>query len=637
MIDRDAIVRSMCMMHGRAPVEVIATDADGGRTAIISNDGDAIDRMIHEIDNVQTVTMSSRFTLKKSCKLPHFGTVTKNPDLCTDSDSSLSLPLWLVVDIENANDAMVHYVTGYLSRNNFPAPVVGRCGSCYQVMYRLDPAQYAQGENILQDVLHVMQLICDGLWPRAAVTPRVLTQIPLYGVGDAEIVSDYRENSTIPVVNRRTLDLFVSANSPRSIPMPGPVTCYRDDRDVDWADWMNNCGAKYCMLPPVDDYKRALVSCARDMYDTSGDWPAVIVWGNGKIAFYSLRGDGVDNWQAYCNVYSPGRYEVPEPQKKYYNRDRGDGTTVYSGGPCMETWGDFDVDDYFRPDLYIPTGIHTIDSLMGGLARGTLTVITGIPSYGKSTLVSQMTLNMIDDGYRACYYSGELGRKKLYQWLIQQAAGEVTAVDDPMRRGQYCIPRDIAVRVGKWTSDKLYRYCHERGGNGGAQMLETLERTMEEDRIDCYVIDNLMSIDLADLRRGSKTEAQEAFVTKLEHLAAKYKVAIILVAHPTKSSGWMRKNDISGSAAIQGAAAHIMIMHRKCEDLIADMVRNYKYRQEDINNLFPEGVSNLLEIAKVRDGSGQGTFVPLCYSPRSKTYYEPDGDMRPRVYGWQNV
>ena len=48
--------------------------------------------------------------------------------------------------------------------------------------------------------------------------------------------------------------------------------------------------------------------------------------------------------------------------------------------------------------------------MLGGLAEGELTIMTGKRGEGKSTLSGQIALNLVNDDIPICYYSGELNK-----------------------------------------------------------------------------------------------------------------------------------------------------------------------------------------------------------------------------------
>ena len=49
--------------------------------------------------------------------------------------------------------------------------------------------------------------------------------------------------------------------------------------------------------------------------------------------------------------------------------------------------------------------------------------MSGKRGEGKSTILSQTTLNVIDQGHKVGFYSGELSAFRFQQWLFGQAAG----------------------------------------------------------------------------------------------------------------------------------------------------------------------------------------------------------------------
>ena len=60
----------------------------------------------------------------------------------------------------------------------------------------------------------------------------------------------------------------------------------------------------------------------------------------------------------------------------------------------------------------IKTMIPALDETIGGVAEGAITVFTGKPGSGKSTLTGQLLLNAIEQGCSVCAYSGELTKER---------------------------------------------------------------------------------------------------------------------------------------------------------------------------------------------------------------------------------
>ena len=74
---------------------------------------------------------------------------------------------------------------------------------------------------------------------------------------------------------------------------------------------------------------------------------------------------------------------------------------------------------------FIKTGVNTIDRKMRGLKKGFVTCLSGLRACGKSSIISQMTVEAVQQGYRVALFSGELEpRKNTYKWLTPCKAQE---------------------------------------------------------------------------------------------------------------------------------------------------------------------------------------------------------------------
>ena len=70
----------------------------------------------------------------------------------------------------------------------------------------------------------------------------------------------------------------------------------------------------------------------------------------------------------------------------------------------------------------IPTGFKTIDEKLLGFATGSLSIITGYNSNGKSTLINQMCIaESLSKGYKVFAYSPELTNTCFKRWLSNLA------------------------------------------------------------------------------------------------------------------------------------------------------------------------------------------------------------------------
>ena len=107
---------------------------------------------------------------------------------------------------------------------------------------------------------------------------------------------------------------------------------------------------------------------------------------------------------------------------------------------------------------------------------------------------------------------------------------------------------------------------------------------------------------------------QSQFVEHLETFAKQCNIHIIFVAHPRKSQGFLRLDDVSGSNDIVNRVDNAIIMHRVNTDFKRLSQEMFKWSAD--NELYK--CDNVIEIAKDRDGGVQDEFIPLHFEKESK-------------------
>lgn len=275
----------------------------------------------------------------------------------------------------------------------------------------------------------------------------------------------------------------------------------------------------------------------------------------------------------------------------------------------------------------IRTHIPEIDSLVGGICLGGLTVITGKAGEGKSTFASQILAYAVNQDYKCMAYSGELPNGIFKDWLYLQIAGkEHIHVND---KKESKIEADVYSKINSWIAEKLYLYDIDKLFDEDNEELPALVETVEQAIIQygCRVIllDNLMTA--LDLVASSelmlnKYEAQAHFVRTLASMARKYNVAIILVAHKRKNNGvsFDMNDEISGSSDITNYAS---------------MIISYgKYSQNEIEKGIATSNDRKMAVSKERF-KGKTVFdCKLCFEPNSKRIFSP-AKIPDVTFGWE--
>lgn len=278
------------------------------------------------------------------------------------------------------------------------------------------------------------------------------------------------------------------------------------------------------------------------------------------------------------------------------------------------------------------TGFSELDKYLDGgiLSKGTFSIISGDNSSGKSTFVNQMVLNIANQGYKSMVYSGELTIKRFTKWMLRQACGS-----DNMRKsqkGNYYVPDDAAKKIAEWASDKIYLYNNKKSQRV-SDITKKIIQCIEEKGVELIVIDNLMSMETSELGNDFGTDKQ--IIQATINIAKSYNVHIILIAHPRKSNGYLRKNDICGEKNIANLADNIFIMHRVNDDFIRSY---YEYKKgkkwyEGCQTGFEE-YGNVLEICKNRDnGKAVDQKIPFYFDVDCSRFMETQNEHK--TYGWK--
>ena len=272
----------------------------------------------------------------------------------------------------------------------------------------------------------------------------------------------------------------------------------------------------------------------------------------------------------------------------------------------------------------VSTGITELDkALKGGICFGQVCLLTGKRGDGKSTLMSNMFADAIDQGVGCFAYSGELPNFHFKAWLNLQLAGDshLSARKDPFGDTEYYLDSGTDKRISEWYRGKALIYDNQIiDGEETESLIEIIKKVVSRRNIKFVCIDNLMTaMDMVD-DSSNLYLAQSNFVRQLKDIAMGYDVAIVLVAHPRKAGKDDKDSDfdndiVSGSSNITDRV---------------DIVLNYSRAKEgaEYNSLLQVGKNRLSGILKLgKDG------IPLNYSAKTKRVFGVRS--LEKRYGWE--
>lgn len=274
---------------------------------------------------------------------------------------------------------------------------------------------------------------------------------------------------------------------------------------------------------------------------------------------------------------------------------------------------------------YVLSGCHAIDDKIKGFILGELSVWSGSNASAKSTYLNQIALESINQGYKTVIFSGELTDKRLLNWLIMQSAGKKNMRFNDLYKNWY-VPNETKEKIIKYLNGKLFIYNNEKGNNA-FQILDAIVGAIRKQRVKVVILDNLMSIQLDG---QDKYEAQKQFIQKLSEIAKKHEVHIHFVAHPRKTTSFLRKIDISGTSDLTNIADNVFITHRNNRDFKIRVNETFHWSEE--HPIFQ--YTNIVEICKNREFGAEDYFAGLFFETESKRLLNSWEEEK--KYGWED-
>ena len=265
----------------------------------------------------------------------------------------------------------------------------------------------------------------------------------------------------------------------------------------------------------------------------------------------------------------------------------------------------------------IKTGINDVDKVIGGMVMGQVILLTGKRGDGKSTFMSQLVANALDQGESIFAYSGELADFHFKRWLDFQLAGSVNIDERENEFGNtiYSIKENALNAINEWYKGRAFIYDNEYidEKNEMESLCDTIERVIKQYGTRLVCIDNLMTAMETVNEQNNLYLAQSNFVGRLKKIAMKYQIVIILVAHPRKSKDGFTNDDVSGSSDITNKV---------------DIVMNYRRGENDDDGILTITKNRLFGILATDKSP-----IRLLYSNKTKRIIS-FFDRTVKTYGW---
>lgn len=225
-----------------------------------------------------------------------------------------------------------------------------------------------------------------------------------------------------------------------------------------------------------------------------------------------------------------------------------------------------DVDDLDISDMTgVQTGLAPLDKELIRLFDGTLTILSGRPGSGKTSLIDQTIAHAVDEGNSVFLFSKEMPERMSTNWFNFIIAGRRNLIEKTSMAGETynVVSYEAKRQISEYYKGRLFIY-KDNEPNDMEHVMRSMEDCVRKYGVKLLVIDNLMMLDL-ECNETEKNTAQTALVNELIKFASKYNVAVVLIAHPRKTADMqsdIEMYDIAGTSNIINLAMRSIGLRR---------------------------------------------------------------------------
>ena len=278
----------------------------------------------------------------------------------------------------------------------------------------------------------------------------------------------------------------------------------------------------------------------------------------------------------------------------------------------------------------VTTGLKAIDDELMRLFFGTLTIVSGQPGSGKSSLLTQLACNSLNNDISTWLFSGELPNGVEKSWFNYIFAGPRNITDAISRRGNPYkkISTTTLAEINKTYKGRWHIYRDDYD-NTLDKLIASMTDTVRKYGARCLILDNFMCIDTETSEEELRSQTDT--IKKLIEFAKKYQVAVILVCHPRKMDAGTNVGiyDIAGTSNIVNLA-HRTIGLRRVTDAERENAAKYSEKRRQLLKY-----DVIVTVVKDRMFGRQNIDVGLYYDPASRRFFS-DMDEYDRRFYWEN-
>ena len=259
-----------------------------------------------------------------------------------------------------------------------------------------------------------------------------------------------------------------------------------------------------------------------------------------------------------------------------------------------------------RQALPVVSGFESLDELLGGLQRSDLVILAGRPSFGKSSLALNVSLNVARSGGVVGIFSLEMSREQLALRLL---ASEADVDGHRLRLGLYTEAEEQRIMDAIGTLSEMPIYVDDTPLQGVVEMRSKARRLHMERGLDLLVVDYIGLIQ-GDGRSQNRVQELTEITRALKGLARDLNVVLIVVSQLSRAVEMRpthrpQLSDLRDSGTIEQDSDVVTFIFRE----------DQYYTEEEWEQRFPERIypKNIAEIIVAKHRHGPTGSVQLYF------------------------
>lgn len=576
----------------------------------------------------------------------------------TTSDNDIVGRDWILIDIDtkkpsdtNSTDEekemakeVVNNVFKFLRDEGFEKPVVCDSGNGFHLLYKIAMKNNNENTTICKEFLQVLDMLFSNTNVEIDCSTFNSSRIcKLYGTfsrkGSNTKKRPQRESKILRIPDEVKItpnEYFAKVAAMLPKPEQPSKSNYYSNEKFDLEAFLNKHHIAVRNIVRTSSFtKYILDECPFNSSHRAPD-SAIFEMSNGGLGFKCLHSSCSQyTWKDFRLKFEPDAYDHKEYQRhehkmQYYSSQKKEPFVPKKEDSAKgKKW--LAMTDVQYVDMSklvaIPTGYKELDKKIIGLLMGDVTVLSGLSGSGKSSWIDCVVLNAVQRGYKVGIWSGELQDFRFQSWIDQIAAGKNYVCKKEGYENYYYAPKNISNQINKWLEGKLFLYNNNYGSKW-QQLFADIKTLVENEGTQLVVLDNLMALQI-DSYDGDKYTQQTRFINDLKEYAKAKNIHVILVCHPRKEGGFLRKESISGTADLTNLADSVIIIHRIGKDF-EQRAGEFFGKDKVLPYL---KYNSVIEVCKNRSMGVIDLLVGMYYEVESRRLKNEISENI--VYGWQ--